>query len=82
MVNAGVLKNRKQGRWVYFRINTEDSSLPPLFKWVENKIENSKQVKKDLEALDKILLIPCEDLSQKQRESGACTNLKRKEDVS
>ena len=70
MVNAGVLKNRKQGRWIYFRINTEDPLLTVLLSWVKNRIEKSEQVKKDLEALKQILLIPCEELSKKQRENG------------
>lgn len=70
LVNAGVLKNRKQGRWIYFRINSEDSSLAALFKWVKNKIETSEQAEEDLNALKKILLLPCEELSNKQREKG------------
>lgn len=78
MVNARVLKNRKQGRWIYFRINTEDSSLTALLEWVKNRVENSEQVKEDLDLLKRILLIPCEELSQKQRESGTCSNSKRK----
>jgi len=72
MVNAGVLKNRKQGRWIYFRINTDNPSLTPLFNWVKDRIKKSEQVEKDVKALKKILLIPREELSQKQRESGTC----------
>ncbi len=77
MVNAGVLKNRKQGRWIYFRIHTEDPSLTDLLDWVKKRVENSEQVKEDLDVLKRILLIPCEELSQKQRESGTCSNSKR-----
>ncbi|MCG8636522.1 MAG: metalloregulator ArsR/SmtB family transcription factor [Desulfobacterales bacterium] len=73
MVNAGVLQNRKQGRWIYFRISSEDPSLSPLFKWVKGKLENSRQIQKDLASLEEILRIPCEDLSRKQRRSGTCT---------
>jgi hypothetical protein len=47
--------------------------------WVKNRIETSQQVKKDLEALKQILHIPCEELSQKQRECGTCTNSRKKE---
>lgn len=72
MVNAGVLENRKQGRWVYFRLNRDDSSLDPLFKWIDRKVENTTQVTQDLEALEKILCFPCEDLSRKQRNGGNC----------
>ena len=73
MVSAGVLKNRKQGRWIYFRLNKENVFVKPLFVWVEHHLEGSTRVEKDLKALKKILLIPCEELSQKQRESGSCS---------
>jgi DNA-binding transcriptional ArsR family regulator len=73
MVSAGVLKNRKQGRWIYFRLNKEDGSMKQLSIWVKQNLEGSSQVKKDLNALKEILLMPCEELSQKQRESGSCS---------
>jgi ArsR family transcriptional regulator len=73
MVSAGVLKNRKQGRWIYFRLNKENVFVKPLFVWVEHHLEGSTLVEKDLKALKKILLIPCEELSQKQREGGTCS---------
>ncbi len=76
MVNAGMLKNRKQGRWIYFRINREESSLVPLLEWVKGQIQESGQAEKDSEALKKILLIPCEELSRKQRKSSAFTKAK------
>jgi ArsR family transcriptional regulator len=73
MVTAGVLKNRKQGRWIYFRLNKDDSSLKQLSVWVKQNLEGSTQVEKDLKSLKNILQIPCEELSQKQRESGTCS---------
>ena len=73
MVSAGVLKNRKQGRWIYFRLNKENIVIESLFGWVEHHLEGSTRVEKDLKVLKKILLIPCEDLSQEQREGGICS---------
>nr|WP_319394364.1 metalloregulator ArsR/SmtB family transcription factor [uncultured Desulfobacter sp.] len=75
MVDSGVLENRKQGRWVYFRLNRNDASLEPLFNWINQKVSNTTQRTQDLDALEKILRIPCENLSRKQREGGDCTNL-------
>lgn len=46
MVNAGILKNRKQGRWIYFRINSEDPSLTDLLDWVKNRDEIKAFVEK------------------------------------
>jgi ArsR family transcriptional regulator, arsenate/arsenite/antimonite-responsive transcriptional repressor len=75
MVNAGILLNRKQGRWVYFRLNREDLSLDPFLQWVNRKVEHCTQVEQDLAVLKKILHIPCEELTQKQRNRGICSKL-------
>jgi ArsR family transcriptional regulator len=72
MVSAGILKSRKDGRWVHFRLNTEDLSLDPVFKWVPQKLDGSNQVEKDLKALKQITVIPCEDLCRKQRGRASC----------
>ncbi|MBT5972724.1 ArsR/SmtB family transcription factor [Desulfobacula sp.] len=73
MVSAGALKNRKQGRWIYFRLNKEDDSIQQLSTWVKQNLAGSSQARKNLNALKEILLIPCEKLSQRQRESGSCS---------
>ena len=73
MVNAGILKNRKNGRWIYFRINTEDISLDPILKWVKHKLQGSSQVMKDEDELNKILVVSCEDLCRKQRGETTCS---------
>jgi len=73
MVNAGILKNRKNGRWIYFRINTEDISLDPILKWIPHKLEGSNQIAKDEDALEKISLVSCEDLCRKQRKDKTCS---------
>ncbi len=76
MVTAGILKNRKQGRWVYFRLNNEDKSLEPVVNWVKQEIGHSAQIKKDMEALNRIAVIPCEELSRKWRQGSACSKNK------
>ncbi len=78
MVIAGLLKNRKQGRWVYFRLNSEDVSLKPVIHWVKQKLGHSTQIKKDMEALNRIAVIPCEDLSLKQRKGSTCSKTNRR----
>ncbi|MDM8539070.1 metalloregulator ArsR/SmtB family transcription factor [Desulfobacterales bacterium HSG17] len=72
MVNAGILKNRKEGRWIYFRLNTENLSLDPISKWVKQKLDGSNQIENDLKALKQIALISCEDLCRKQRGGASC----------
>jgi ArsR family transcriptional regulator len=73
MVNAGILKNRKSGRWIYFHLNTENLTLDPIFKWVKQKLDGSNQVEKDLKALEQIAIIPCEELCRKQRAGESCS---------
>ncbi|HCY84639.1 MAG TPA: transcriptional regulator [Desulfobacteraceae bacterium] len=73
MVTAGVLSKRKQGRWIYFRLNRDNPDLSPLFEWVNARISGTKQAKKDMCTLKQVLEIPCEELSQNQRESGRCS---------
>ena len=73
MVNAGILKNRKAGRWIYFRLNTDDLSLDSVFKWVKHKLDSSDQVEKDLKSLEHITRIPCEELCRKQRKDKTCS---------
>ena len=72
MMNAGLLKNRKQGRWIYFRLNQKQTSLMPLVAWATSQARQSDRVQKDLKALRDILEIPCEDLSRNQRKGHAC----------
>jgi ArsR family transcriptional regulator len=73
MITAGILKKRKAGRWIYFRLNTEDSSLDTVSGWVREQLDDSSQIKKDLKALKQITLIPCEDLCRNQRNETSCS---------
>jgi len=77
MVTAGLLRNRKQARWVYFRINTKDPSFEPVVLWLTHKLEGSTQTEKDLKILRRIIAIPCEELSQKQRSGSSCSKTKQ-----
>lgn len=81
MVNAGVLKNRRQGRWIYFRLNRERQSLLPLFQWVKEEIQQTGQAEKDRDALKAIRRIPCDALSRKQRQDGTCTRTEQSQEM-
>jgi DNA-binding transcriptional ArsR family regulator len=37
LVESGILDSRKQGRWVHYRIRSQDRSLAPLLEWVQNQ---------------------------------------------
>jgi DNA-binding transcriptional ArsR family regulator len=74
MVNAKILKSRKNGRWIYFQINTQDFSLDPILKWIQLNLEKSPQAIQDKKALNNILGVSCEDLCRKQREKTMGSN--------
>ncbi|MCG8566694.1 MAG: metalloregulator ArsR/SmtB family transcription factor [Desulfobacterales bacterium] len=67
MVNAGILKKRKQGRFIYFRLNRENPLLPGLVAWGKGPLEESSQIQRDRAALEGILAIPCEELFKSQQ---------------
>ncbi len=77
MVRAGILKNRKHGRWIYFRLNTENILLDSFFKWVKQQLHGSNQADKDLKTLEQIMGVPCEDLCRKQRGGASCAKHKQ-----
>ncbi len=70
MVQAGILKNRKSGRWVYFRLNRENHSLEPLFQWVTKQLKSAPSIMADQQKINQITRIPCEELCRKQRGSN------------
>lgn len=71
MVKAGVLINRKQGRWIYFRLNRM-AERAPLFEWITSQTKRSLTAQTDLQALSNILQFPCEELCLRQRQNGSC----------
>jgi DNA-binding transcriptional ArsR family regulator len=72
MVQAGLVKNRKEGRWVYYRLNRSTDVLSPLPGWIKSKLKGSSEIKQDLNALEQITTIPPEDLCRQQRGEACC----------
>lgn len=67
MVNAGLLKTRKKGRWVYFRLNKDILSFEPVATWIAGQIKESDQLKKDTQALKGIASCSCQDIIRQQK---------------
>jgi DNA-binding transcriptional ArsR family regulator len=65
LVNAALIQSRKDGRWVFYRLNNEDSRF---WAWLNNDLPG----KADLGCLDKIVASPVEDICRKQRGIGCC----------
>ena len=65
LVNAALLQSRKDGRWVYYRLNNDDSRF---WTWLNDDLYD----KADLGCLDKIVASPVEDICRKQRGIKCC----------
>lgn len=67
--NAGLVKCRKDGRWVHYRLS---ESFPDLLRqWLMDSLAKSKDIKRDRKLLATILSRSREDLcrNQKQRKT-------------
>ncbi|MDF7826343.1 metalloregulator ArsR/SmtB family transcription factor [Pontiellaceae bacterium B12227] len=68
---SGLVKSRKDGRWVYYRllkpVGSED-----LFQWLEHSLAGDEQLVADFQALKKIVGITREDLCRQQRGESCC----------
>lgn len=69
--HAGLLKSRKEGRWVYFKLSNP-AGTEALFQWLERAFKASNSLKADFEALDNIVGITREDLCRRQRGVECC----------
>ena len=68
---AGLIDSRKEGRWVYYRLDPPAGNQP-VFEWLEQTYTGSEQLQADTVALDKIVEITREDLCRMQRGEECC----------
>ena len=67
--NAKLVRSRKDGRWVYYRLS---DSFPQLLKsWLKESMSHSEELAEDKKKLKKILCCDPDDLckSQKRRKN-------------
>jgi ArsR family transcriptional regulator len=63
--NARIVKSRKDGRWVFYRMAQD---FPEALKsWLAQSLANSRQIKSDNRQLKKILACNRQDLCQRQK---------------
>ncbi len=68
--NAHLVRNRKDGRWVFYRL-VED--FPETLKlWLEESLLKSQHIKTDQVLLEKILSFEPEELCRQQKERKEC----------
>jgi DNA-binding transcriptional ArsR family regulator len=71
---AGMIDNRKEGRWIYYRL-APSADTKPIFHWLEKSTGASEQMRSDLQALKKIIGITREDLCRMQRGEECCPSI-------
>ena len=54
LISAGLLKSRKEGRWIYYWINSNQTNKP-LIAWLKSELRKSKNLQADHSALNNIL---------------------------
>ena len=69
--HAGLLKSRKEGRWIHYRL-APPAGTKPLLRWLEASYAESEQLQADLQALEKIVGIGREELCRQQRGEECC----------
>lgn len=73
--NAGLIANRKEGRWIYFRKNTPLERSGELFgigAWLSEELEKSEEIKDDLIRLQSIVTMDRTELCRIQRGEKCC----------
>ena len=61
--HAGLVKSRKEGRWIYYSLKSKGASGPTLelLQWLRRSLEGDRVAGADLRRLKKILsLDPCD----------------------
>ncbi len=71
LTNSTLLKSRKQGRWVFFRLNQEKVNQQ-LLQWIQLQLSNDLQIETDRSALTAILSVPPEEICRRQRGEACC----------
>ena len=72
LVNAEILKSRKQGRWVYYWLDKTRPQHQPIVDWLQAAFVTSREIKDDRSALKKIITRDPEEICRNQRGDACC----------
>ncbi len=67
LVQAGLLTSRKEGRWIYYRLQRGVVNHLPLLEWLAQTIEGSADLQADRRTLTAIEACEPETICRKQR---------------
>lgn len=73
--NAGLVKSRKDARWVHYRLA---SGFPDaLLNWIQTSVEGSRIISDDRKTLETIVANPVDELCKAQKQRHASDTEKR-----
>ena len=72
LVSAGLVSSRKEGRWVYYRLNPESRLGPVMRDLVDAEKDADVGIAADRKALEEILACEPEELCRRQRGAACC----------
>jgi ArsR family transcriptional regulator len=70
--NASIIKSRKEGRWIYFRLNKESLAHKKFLDWLYEDLKNTKEYIEDCSSLKRIIACDPIILCKKQRGENCC----------
>jgi ArsR family transcriptional regulator, arsenate/arsenite/antimonite-responsive transcriptional repressor len=68
---ARLVQNRKQGRWVFYRLADQFPDL--LRKWLQDSLAASATIQADRSSLEVILACEPDEVCRRQRENADCS---------
>ena len=71
LVRAGILKSRKEGRWIFFSIKNGKLS-DALLSSIKNELLKSEELIRDRKSIKRIIACDVEDICRKQRGEKCC----------
>ncbi len=76
LVNAEILKSRKEGRWVYYRLNHSSEVIQPVINWIKKELAGDEYFSHDRKKLLEITSCDREDICRRQRGEACCPRKK------
>jgi DNA-binding transcriptional ArsR family regulator len=67
---ANLVQSRKNGRWIYYKLDTANKSNNKLIGWLKNSLEKDSVIQNDCKILKSILKKDPEELCQKTRKKS------------
>ncbi|MFP4548683.1 MAG: ArsR/SmtB family transcription factor [Fidelibacterota bacterium] len=75
LLSAGLVKSRKEGRWVFYHLNNEEI-YPSFLEWINQNVTGVEIYQNDRERLREITVYEPDELCRIQRGEKCCPNIK------